>query len=280
MRLYLGRGSVLWLHIQKVIISGRGWGNSVKNWSLGIWLLEFFIFLVIWRFLIKVTTRLLLRGNWARISSLLLYQLSLCLSKLLLCLFKLFKQLNLFLDSIRLSELHLHVFLLDCVKLFLHNGKLGLGIGLLERHPLSGLLSLDPLLREAVFKISYHLFLVGLWVLSEFVHEITHSLDFGLGIIEELLILTLQSVKVQHQFSLLLLQLKVLLPKLIQLLIKLDIWNALGNWVGSRRSRRHTQTLTALYIRNLWIGWQWSLGSAPTTDWCLVTLLWDRGNTT
>jgi hypothetical protein len=117
----------------------------------------------------------------------------------------------------------LHVFLFDSIQFFLHNGKFGLGIRLLEGYPLSSLLSLDSLLRKALLEVGNHLLLVCLGVLGEFVHEITHSLDFRLGVVEQLLILSLQGVQVQHELSLFLLKLEVLLPKLIQLLIELNI---------------------------------------------------------
>jgi hypothetical protein len=87
-----------------VIISLWGWAESFKHWGLSVGGLNFFILLIVRRSLIG-NGRLLVRRDWARISSLLLYQLSLSLSKLMLSLLKLFKHFNLLLHGVRLGKL-------------------------------------------------------------------------------------------------------------------------------------------------------------------------------
>ena len=87
-----------------VLISLWGWAESFKHWGLSIWGLNFFILLIVRRSLIG-NGRRLLRRDRARISSLLLYQLSLSLSKLMLSLLKLFKHFNLLLHGVRLGKL-------------------------------------------------------------------------------------------------------------------------------------------------------------------------------
>ena len=118
LRLHYGSCS-FYRYILKVFISLRSRRKSIKYRRLSIWLLKLFIFRVIWRSLIG-GSRLLLRSDWAWISSLLLNQLSLSLPKLMLCLLKLFKQFNLFLHGVWFSKLHLHILLLNNFKLFLH----------------------------------------------------------------------------------------------------------------------------------------------------------------
>lgn len=162
--------------------------ESFKHWGLGIGWLNFFILLIVGRSLIG-NRRGLLRRDGARISPLLLYQLSLSLSKLMLGLLKLFKHFNLLLHCVRLGKLHLHVLLLDCLEFLLHYGELGLDFGSVKLELLLYLLCLDPLLREALLVIVNNLLLVGLGVLGELVYEVAHPLDLRLGIVKELLVL-------------------------------------------------------------------------------------------
>lgn len=85
-----------------VFISLWSLAESFKYWGLSVGGLNFFILLIVGRSLIG-NTRRLLRRDWARISSLLFYQLSLSLSKLMLSLLKLFKHFNLLLHGVRLG---------------------------------------------------------------------------------------------------------------------------------------------------------------------------------
>ena len=82
----------------------------------------------------------------------------------------------------------MHVLLFDALKLFLHYVDFGLSLGLLESEPLLGLFGLDAFLRKPLLEVSDHLLLGCLGVLRVLVNEVAHPLDFGLGVVEKLLV--------------------------------------------------------------------------------------------
>lgn len=102
---------------------------------------------------------------------------------------ELFKHVNLFLHSIRLCKLELHVLLFEDIDVFIELRDLDILLVLLNGELLSLFLALDPLLRQLRFKVTNHLLLIGLSILSELVDEITHAFDLTLSVVEELFIL-------------------------------------------------------------------------------------------
>ena len=123
-------------------------------------------------------------------------------------------------------------------------------------------------MREALLVIVNNLLLVGLGVLGELVHEVAHPLDLRFGIVEELLVLRLEGVQVEHELSLFLFKLEVLFAELVELLVELHIAHASLVARG-----RHAETLATLRIRDLGVGGQGTLGGTAAAHGRFVSLL-------